>query len=173
MDEILSKLQAICGPEHVSNERVDLLCYRRDCGPTPGGTPGYVCRPETTEEVVKLVKLANELKKPLFLWGRATTFVDCGVMNDCIVLALDLMNKFEVNLEDQVVHAETGTVWHAMAYDPRYNRLYIGTQNSTNGGQGGSRPSPPTSLRPPRAARRRPMTAGNRRFRTGAIRRRC
>ncbi len=114
MDEILTKLQAICGPEHVTNERVDLLCYRRDCGPTPGGTPGYVCRPESTEEVVKLVKLANELKKPLFLWGRATTFVDCGVINDCIVLALDLMNKFEIDLENQVVHADTGTIWHAI-----------------------------------------------------------
>jgi Fe-S oxidoreductase/FAD/FMN-containing dehydrogenase len=114
MDEILSKLQAICGPEHVTNERVDLLCYRRDCGPTPGGTPGYVCRPETTEEVMRLVKLANELKKPLFLWGRATTFVDCGAVTDSIVLALDLMNKFEIDVESQVVHAETGTIWHAI-----------------------------------------------------------
>jgi Fe-S oxidoreductase/FAD/FMN-containing dehydrogenase len=114
MDEILTKLQAICGPEHVSNERVDLLCYRRDCGPTPGGTPGYVCRPESTAEVASLVKLANELKKPLFLWGRATTFVDCGAVADSIVLALDLMNKFEIDVESQVVHAETGTIWHAI-----------------------------------------------------------
>jgi Fe-S oxidoreductase/FAD/FMN-containing dehydrogenase len=114
MDEILAKLQAICGPEHATCDRVDLLCYRRDCGPTPGGTPGYVCRPETTEEVVRLVKLANELKRPLFLWGRATTFVDCGVMEGCIVLALDLMKKFEIDLENQVVHAETGAIWHAI-----------------------------------------------------------
>ena len=114
MEEILTKLQSICGKEHVTNEKVDLLCYRRDCGPTPGGIPGYVCRPESTEEVVKLVKLANEVKKPLFLWGRATTFVDNGVMNDCIVLALDLMNSFEIDLDNQVVHAETGTIWHAI-----------------------------------------------------------
>ena len=114
MDELLDKLQTICGPEHVTNERVDLLCYRRDCGPTPGGMPAYIVRPESTEEVVKLVKLANEAKKALFLWGRATTFVDAGVVNDSIVLALDLMNKFEIDLDNQVVHAEAGTIWHAI-----------------------------------------------------------
>ena len=114
MDELLDKLQTICGPEHVTNERVDLLCYRRDCGPTPGGMPAYVCRPESTEEVVKLVKLANETKKALFLWGRATTFVDAGVVNDSIVLAMDRMNRFEIDLENQVVHAEAGTIWHAI-----------------------------------------------------------
>ena len=114
MDEILTQLQEICGKEHVSNEKVDLLCYRRDCGPTPGGIPGYVCRPESTEEVVALVKLANLLKKPLFLWGRATTFVDNGVVNGSIVLALDLMNDFEMDLQNQVVHAETGAIWHAI-----------------------------------------------------------
>jgi heterodisulfide reductase subunit D len=114
MDELLDKLQTIFGCEHVTNERVDLLCYRRDCGPTPGGMPAYVCRPESTEEVVKLVKLANEVKRPLFLWGRATTFVDAGVVNDSIVLALDLMNKFEIDLPNQVVHAEAGTIWHAI-----------------------------------------------------------
>ncbi len=114
MDETLTKLQVICGKEHVTNEKVDLLCYRRDCGPTPGGVPAYVCRPESTTEVVALVKLANAIRRPLFLWGRATTFVDNGVADGCIVLALDLMNRFEVDLENQVVNAETGAIWHAI-----------------------------------------------------------
>jgi Fe-S oxidoreductase/FAD/FMN-containing dehydrogenase len=114
MDEILTKLQAICGPQYVTNEYVDLLAYRRDCGPSTGGIPGYVCRPKSTDEIVQIVKLANEIKKPLFLWGRATTFVDNGVMNGCIVLALDLMNSFEIDFEKQMVYAETGTIWHAI-----------------------------------------------------------
>ena len=114
MDEILTRLQKICGKEHVTNELVDLLCYRRDCGPTPGGVPSYVCRPESTDEVAQLVRLANEVKKPLFLWGRATTFVDSGVANGCIVLALDRLNNFEIDLPNQVVHAGTGAIWHAI-----------------------------------------------------------
>src|SRR5512143_3173122 len=102
METILSQLEAICGPEHVTDEKVDLLCYRRDCGPAPGGVPAFVCRPESTAEVAALVKLANEIKRPLFLWGRATTFVDSGVADGCIVLALDLMHKFEIDLDNQV-----------------------------------------------------------------------
>ncbi len=114
MDEIIERLEAICGKEHVTHELVDRLCYRRDCGPTPGGLPGYVVRPESTEEVIALVKLANELKHPLFIWGRATTFVDAGVVKDSIVLALDLLNDFNIDLENQVVTAQAGVIWHAI-----------------------------------------------------------
>ena len=114
MDEVLARLQAICGEKRVTQELVDRLCYRRDCGPTPGGVPGYVVRPKTTDEVVELVKLANQIERPLFLWGRATTFVDAGVVQDSIVLALDLMNDFQVDLENQVVVAQAGVIWHAI-----------------------------------------------------------
>jgi len=114
MDEILKRLEEICGKEHVTDAMVDRLCYRRDCGPTPGGIPGYVVRPKTTEEVAELIKLANEVKRPVFLWGRATTFVDSGVMTGSIDLPLDLLNKFEIDLATQTVTAETGVIWHAL-----------------------------------------------------------
>jgi len=52
MSELLARLQSICGPEHVSDVLADRLCYRRDCGPTPGGVPDIVVRPESTAEVV-------------------------------------------------------------------------------------------------------------------------
>jgi len=132
MDPVLTRLQAICGMEHVTNESVDLLCYRRDCGPTPGGIPAYVCRPETTAEVIAMVRLANEIKKPLFLWGRATTFVDCGVANGSIVLAFDLMKGFEIDLPNLVVHAEAGVVWHAIDAELRK----LGWELSAPGGGG-------------------------------------
>lgn len=114
MDDIIKQLQEICGIEHATNAMVDRLCYRRDCGPTPGGIPGYVVKPESTDEIIELVRLANSLKKPLFIWGRATTFVDSGVMEGCIVLALDLMKKFEIDLDRQLVYAEAGAIWHAI-----------------------------------------------------------
>lgn len=114
MDELLKRLEAICGSEHVTDAMVDRLCYRRDCGPTPGGIPGYVVRPQSTQEVVELIKAANEFKKPVFLWGRATTFVDAGVTTGSIVLALDLLNEFTVDFETQTVTADTGAIWHAI-----------------------------------------------------------
>jgi len=113
--ELLERLQAICRPERVSNMLADRLCYRRDCGPTPGGVPDVVVRPESTAEVVEIVRLANEVRKPIFLWGRATTFADFGVREGCILMALDRMNRIlAVNLDDQVVTVEAGAIWHAV-----------------------------------------------------------
>ncbi len=114
MDNLLNQLQAICGEGRVTSELVDRLCYRRDCGPGLGGTPAYVVRPQNVNQLVEIVKLANQVKRPLFLWGRATTFVDSGVPESSIVIALDLLNQFEIDLENQIVTAECGVIWHAL-----------------------------------------------------------
>ena len=133
MSDLITRLQAICGPEHVSDVLADRLCYRRDCGPTPGGVPDIVVRPESTAEVVQIIQAANQANKPLFIWGRATTFVDFGVREGCIVMALDLMNRIlEIDLENQVVTAETGAIWHAV--DSELNKL--GWEMSVPGGGG-------------------------------------
>ncbi|MFH1633065.1 MAG: FAD-binding and (Fe-S)-binding domain-containing protein [Chloroflexota bacterium] len=121
MPDLLTRLQDICGQEHVSNALVDRMTYRRDCGPTPGGLPGYIVRPESVAEVVELVKVANEYKIPLFMWGRATTFVDFGIGEGCIVLALDLLNTYKIDLQNQVVTADAGVIWHAL--DSEINKL--------------------------------------------------
>jgi len=47
--DLLKRLRAICGPEHVSDVLADRLCYRRDCGPTPGGVPDIIVRPEKSK----------------------------------------------------------------------------------------------------------------------------
>lgn len=115
MSELVGRLGAICGPEHVSDVLADRLCYRRDCGPTPGGVPDIIVRPESAAEVVEIVKAANDARKPLFIWGRATTFVDFGIRDGCIVMALDLINRIvRIDLDNQVVTAETGAIWHAV-----------------------------------------------------------
>jgi FAD/FMN-containing dehydrogenase len=133
MAELIERLRSICGPEHVSDALADRMCYRRDCGPTPGGVPGYIVRPESTDEIVALVKLANEVGKPLFLWGRATTFVDAGVKEGCIVLALDLMNRIlKIDVENQVVITEPGAIWHAV--DSELGKL--GLEMTVPGGGG-------------------------------------
>ncbi len=133
MSDLLARLQTICGPDHVSDVLADRICYRRDCGPTPSGVPDIVVRPESTAEVVEIVKLANQVRKPIFLWGRATTFVDHGVREGCIVMALDLMNRvLKIDLENQVVTAEAGAIWHAV--DSELNKL--GWEMTVPGGGG-------------------------------------
>jgi FAD/FMN-containing dehydrogenase len=133
MTYLTDQLRDICGPSHVTDVLADRLCYRRDCGPTPGGVPDLVVRPRSTDQVVEIVKAANEARKPVFLWGRATTFVDSGVQEGCVVMALDLMNRIvKIDLENQVVTVEAGAIWHAV--DSELNKL--GWEMSVPGGGG-------------------------------------
>lgn len=133
MTGLLERLKAICGPEHVSDVLADRLCYRRDCGPTPGGVPDIVVRPESTAEVVEIVQVASAARKPIFIWGRATTFVDFGIQEGCIVMALDLMKRIlSIDLENQTVTVETGAIWHAV--DSELNKL--GWEMTVPGGGG-------------------------------------
>lgn len=122
MTNLMEELTAICGPERVSDKMVDRMCYTRDCGPSPGGVPGYVVRPISTEEVSHIVQAANRYRTPVFIWGRSTTFIGNGIREGCIMLALDLMRGIErIDLEKQMVVVNPGSVWHAV--DVELNKI--------------------------------------------------
>ena len=93
MTELLEQLIGICGADRVSDKIADRICYTRDCGPSPGGIPGYIVRPLTAEEVAGIVRIAEAHRKPIFIWGRSTTFIGNGIQTGCILMAMDLMNK--------------------------------------------------------------------------------
>ncbi len=133
MNGLVEHLKAVCGSEHVSDVLADRICYRRDCGPMVDGIPDVVIRPQNTAEVVEVVKLANQVRKPIFLWGRATTFVGHGIQDGCILMALDLMNRIvKIDLKNQVVTAEAGAIWHAV--DSELNKF--GWEMAAPGGGG-------------------------------------
>jgi FAD/FMN-containing dehydrogenase len=115
MTRLTERLQEICEPRRVSDRMADRICHTRDCGPSPGGVPAVVVRPRTTEEVAAIVRLANEEKTPIFVWGRSTTFIGAGVPEGCILMALDLMSEIEtIDCDNQVVTVQPGAVWHAV-----------------------------------------------------------
>jgi FAD/FMN-containing dehydrogenase len=115
LSSLTERLVAICGPGFVSDKLADRICYTRDAGPTPGELPDVIARPRTPEQVSQIILLANEVKKPIFVWGRATTFIGHGIRKGCIIMALDLMNAIEnIDLDNHVVTVQTGAVWHAV-----------------------------------------------------------
>jgi FAD/FMN-containing dehydrogenase len=122
MPSLKEDLTAVCGPERVSDKLVDRICYTRDCGPSPGGVPGYVVRPVSTEEVAGIVRAANRHQTPIFVWGRSTTFIGNGIREGCILMAMDLMRAIErIDLERKLVVVQPGAVWHAV--DVELNKL--------------------------------------------------
>ena len=52
------ELEAIVGTENVSASEIDCLCYSRDMS-VHFGVPDIIAFPTTTEQVVKIVELAN------------------------------------------------------------------------------------------------------------------
>lgn len=64
-DEILQRLAEIVGEEHVTDKTFIRAAYTQDFGVHPPRWPAYVVRPGSTEEIVGIVKLANELRIPI------------------------------------------------------------------------------------------------------------
>jgi FAD/FMN-containing dehydrogenase len=122
LSELFEKLIGVCGPDRVSDKLADRICYTRDCGPSPGGIPGVVVRPRTAEEISAIINLANEHLTPIFIWGRSTTFIGNGIQVDCILMAMDLMDRIErIDLDNKMVVVQPGAVWHSV--DVELNKL--------------------------------------------------
>ncbi len=76
--ELLKELSSIVGDNYVSDDYSVLLLYTRDMSIfSPAQPQGAVVRPGSVEEVVQLVRLANQTRTPLIpMGGKATV---CGV----------------------------------------------------------------------------------------------
>ncbi len=67
--KIFTRLCEIVGEEFVSKEPEEKFIYSRDPSVQPPHEPDFVVLPESTEQVQKIVKLANEYRIPVVPWG--------------------------------------------------------------------------------------------------------
>ena len=89
MDKKIQKeLQKIVGEDDLFTDSLSLTCYSRDRLPWASNTnwsaahidkPAVVIRPESTEEVAAIVKLANKHKLPLVPRAAGTGFMGAAV----------------------------------------------------------------------------------------------
>jgi len=68
-EPVVRRLAEIVGPKYVSQQPFVLRAYSRDFGFMPPSMPSVVVRPATTEEIVGIVKVANEFKVPVIPRG--------------------------------------------------------------------------------------------------------
>ena len=114
-NNLKKELEKIVGPENVCDEMVERICYSRDCGPDKAGIPDIIVKPGNTEEIAGVVKLANNLKKPIFTWGRATTFLGSGVLQGCILLSTARLDKIlKIDPETLTATVQAGVIWHSI-----------------------------------------------------------
>lgn len=98
-DQILKDLQNIVGKEFATNSPEDLYIYSQDPGASLPRPVDFVVMPKTTEEVQKIVKLANEEKIPLVPMGGGLTLSGLIIpVRGGIVLDMKRMNQIiEIN----------------------------------------------------------------------------
>lgn len=111
MADIYALLAEIVGKDHVSTQKEELYFYGRDLGTSLAHEPDYVVTPKTTEEVQKIVKLANEDKIPIVPVGGGMSLVGLAIpLKGGIVIDLKRMKRIlEVNEKARHVVVEAGT----------------------------------------------------------------
>jgi FAD/FMN-containing dehydrogenase len=111
MDRIYQKIESIVGSEYVSNAAEELYIYSRDQGVQQARLPDYVVMPNSTEEVQKIVALANEEKIPVVPMGGALVLSGLTIpQKGGIVLDMKRMNRIlEINEKSHYAVVEAGT----------------------------------------------------------------
>jgi len=111
MSDILKSLIEIVGDRGVSNAPEELWFYSRDPGVLEPHLPDYVVAPQTTEQVQKVVQLANREKIPIVPMGNGMALTGLVIpLKGGIVMDMKRMNKIlEVNEKARYAVVEGGT----------------------------------------------------------------
>lgn len=110
MDRIYQALVDIVGERYVSNRPEELFLYSRDPGTMEPCRPDYVVMPRTTEEVQKIVMLANREKIPVVPMGGGLVLSGLTrALKGGIVLDMKRMDSIiEVNERSRYAVVEAG-----------------------------------------------------------------
>jgi glycolate oxidase len=109
--EFIENLVTIVGREGVREDVIERICYSRDMS-VHEGLPEVIVFVQNAQQVVEIIKLANEYKIPVVPRGAGSSVT--GAVIPCMggaVLDLSRMNRIiEVNKEDRYAVVEPGVV---------------------------------------------------------------
>ena len=112
--ELEKALIEVVGKKYVSSELCDRLVYSKDYsieGIADDYTPDIIVKPGTSEEVERVVKLANKMNVPIYTWGGGTSMSGNPLaVEQGIVLDLKRLNQvLNVDAENLTITAQAGT----------------------------------------------------------------
>ncbi|HMC88227.1 MAG TPA: FAD-linked oxidase C-terminal domain-containing protein [Gemmataceae bacterium] len=109
---LIDRLRAIVGPEAILTSPSDLLVYECDGYTIEKNKPDVVVFPTSTEQVVRVVQLCNELDVPFLPRGAGTSLAGgCLPVGGGVMLALTRMKRIlEVSRRDRYALVEAGVV---------------------------------------------------------------
>jgi len=134
MDQaIIDKLIEIVGEEHCRTTTAELYAYSTDAG-IHRSMPDAVVRPRKTEEVEKIVKLANEHLFPIIPRGAGTALCGHSVPIDGgVIIDLQRMTTIkEIHIEDLYIIVEPGIVYNDLMAELKKYKFFIPGPSSGN-----------------------------------------
>ena len=113
--DYVKELQEIVGAENVRTDQVELMAYSRDMS-VHVGVPEAIVFASSTDEVSKLMALANDRKLPVIPRGSGTSVTGAVLApTGGIVLDVSKMNKIkEINREDGYVVVGPGVILNSL-----------------------------------------------------------
>ena len=108
--DIYTLLVEIVGEAHVSAKKEELYFYGRDAGLMPAHEPDYVVVPKTTEEVQKIMLLANREKIPIVPMGGGMSLAGLTIplKGGVVVDTKRMRNIVELNKQGRYIVVEGG-----------------------------------------------------------------
>jgi glycolate oxidase len=109
---LLDRLRAIVGPANLLTERPDLMVYECDGFTIEKNQPDVVAFPTTTDQIVRIVKVCNELGVPFLARGAGTSLAGgCVPVGGGVMIALSRMKRIlEVDYANRYAVVEPGVV---------------------------------------------------------------
>lgn len=136
MAPVVSKLQDAIGRENVKTSKMERLLYSHDLAPLPSlaqiafkNLPDVVVRPHTTEDVVKIVKIAAEEKVPITPRGASTWGLggSTPIFGGILIDMSGGMNKIlKIDKENLFIKAQAGCTWKQVMEAAEENGMMLG-----------------------------------------------
>ena len=110
MKEVYRELAAIVGPEYVSDQPEERYIYSMDPGTMPPAVPDLVVMPNSTEEVRRIVQVANQHRIPVVPLGAGLVLSGLSrALRGGIIVDMKRMNRIlEINEMSRYAVVEAG-----------------------------------------------------------------
>lgn len=111
--EAYKEIEDVVGSEYITDKDFMKAAYSRNVDPAfPDRWADIIIRPESTEEVSEIVKIANKYKVRIVPRGGGADLVGGSVTEKGILLDLTRMNRIiEINETDYYCEVECGITW--------------------------------------------------------------
>ncbi len=133
--EAYGELEGVLGGEFITDKDFMKAAYSRNVDPAfPDRWADMIVRPESTEEISKIVQIANKYKIPMVPRGGGADLVGGSVTKGGILIDLTRMNHIlEINEENYYCEVECGITWGALLSELQKKGLTTGVLGPGSG----------------------------------------